>query len=130
MVYGGNTLRTSRSSGGAPSPTPLHPHPGQVPPEQMSGGQTLKHWDAGQANRDRMAPATSQSYGRTAGDNRRYWGGQKINDKQRDRRQEEEREMHARASLLGRKVDRLKGESRRKQRGGDQSHQFTGKRST
>ena len=41
-----------------------------------------------------MAPAASQ-FGRTAGDNRRYWDGRKINEKRTERRQEEGREMHA-----------------------------------
>ena len=41
-----------------------------------------------------MAPAASQSYGRTEDDNRRPWGGQKMNDKRTERRQEEEGHMH------------------------------------
>ena len=41
-----------------------------------------------------MAPAVSQASGRTAGDNRRPWGGQQMNDKRTERRQEEEGEMH------------------------------------
>ena len=47
-----------------------------------------------------MAPAASQSYGRTAGDNRRYWGRRQINEKRTERRQEEEREIHAQANYL------------------------------
>ena len=47
-----------------------------------------------------MAPAPSQSYRRTAGDNWRYWVGRQINDKRTERRQEEEREMHAREKWL------------------------------
>ena len=41
-----------------------------------------------------MAPAASQSYGRTAGENRRPWGGRQINDKRTERRQEGEGEIH------------------------------------
>ena len=41
-----------------------------------------------------MEPAASKSYGRTADENRHYWGGRQINNKRTERRQEEEREMH------------------------------------
>ena len=47
-----------------------------------------------------MAPATSHSYGQTVGDNRRYRGGRQLNKKRTERRQEDEREMHARANCL------------------------------
>ena len=41
-----------------------------------------------------MAPAASQSYSRTAGDNQRPWGGRQINDKRTERRKKDEGEMH------------------------------------
>ena len=61
----------------------------------ISGGQTLKHWDDGQDTGGSMAPAASQSYGWTVGDNRRYWWGRQINDKRTERRQEEDRDARA-----------------------------------
>ena len=52
--------RTSISSRGAPSPTPLHPHPNQVLPAAQVGGQTFILWDAGQETRGSMASTGSQ----------------------------------------------------------------------
>ena len=72
--YGNSTLKTSRTSGGASSPTPLHPHPSQVPPDAQVGGANPQNRDTGQDTRGSMAPAASKSYGRMAGDNRRHWG--------------------------------------------------------
>ena len=44
---------------------------------------------------------THKTWTINAGDNRRYWGGgRQINEKRTERRQEEEREMHARAIYL------------------------------
>ena len=64
-------------------------------PHRSEGGNP-KHQDTGQDTRGSMVPAASQKYGQTAGDNWRYWGGRQINGKRMERRQEEEREMHAR----------------------------------
>ena len=66
-----------------------------------SGGHTIEHWDAANTTRGSMTTAASQSYGRTEGGNRRSWGGgQQIKYKRTERRQEEEREMHARENWL------------------------------
>ena len=51
------------------------------------------------------------SFGRTAGDNRRYWGGYQINEKRTERRQEEEREGCTRGQTVWRHGARA-GESR------------------
>ena len=40
--------RNSRPSRGAPSPTPLHPHPNQVLPAAQVGGGTFIRRDTGQ----------------------------------------------------------------------------------
>ena len=69
-----------------------------------------------------MAPAASQSYGRTAGDNRRYRGGRQLNEKRTERRQEEERDMHARAKWL--KTWSSGGGISDGGERGDQSHQY------
>ena len=74
-----------------------------------------------------MAPAASQSYRRTAGDNRRYWGGRKINDKRTERRQDVEREMHARANWM-KTWSPMRGNLGAGREGGDQNHQWTGKK--
>ena len=83
---------------------PIPPPPPTPKPSTTSrtgrGGQTLKHQDARQDTGGSMASAASHSYGRTAGDNRRYRGGRQLNKKRTERRQEEEREMHARANFL------------------------------
>ena len=69
-----------------------------------------------------MAPAASQ-FGRTAGDNRRYFGGIQINEKRTERRQEEGREMHAWENCLETwsSDGRISGRGER----GDHSHQWT-----
>ena len=87
-----------------------------------SGGQTPKHRDTGKDTRGSMAPAASQ-FGRTAGDNRRYWGGRQINEKRTERRQEEGREMHAWATCLETwsSGGGISGGGER----GDHSHQWT-----
>ena len=40
-----------------------------------SGGHTITQRDTGKTTRGSTAPAASQSYGRTAGDNQHSWGG-------------------------------------------------------
>ena len=49
--------------------------------------------------RGSMAPAVSQ-FRRMAGNNQCYWGERHINEKWTERRQGEEREMHAQAKWL------------------------------
>ena len=69
--------RNSRPSRGAPYPKPLHLYPRQLPPSaQVGGGHAHKQRDTGKDTRGSMALAASQ-FGRTAGDNRRYWGEDK-----------------------------------------------------
>ena len=67
--------RDSRPLRGAPSPKTLHQHPSQVLPAAQVGGEHahIIIGTLGKDNRSSMAPAASQ-FGRTAGDNRRYWG--------------------------------------------------------
>ena len=43
-------------------------------PHRSGGGTPHNHRDTGKDNRSSMAPGASQ-FGRTAGENRRYWGG-------------------------------------------------------
>ena len=121
-------IEDPKTIGRASYPTPLHPHLTQVPPTAQVRGQTPKHRDTGQETRGSMAPAASHSYRRTAGDNRRYWGGRQINEKQTKRSQEEEREMHARENCLdtwslGGGISGGRRERGGGERGGDQSHQ-------
>ena len=99
-LHGDSALKNSRTSGGHRLLHPsTHTRAKYRQPHRLRG-KTPKHRDTGQDTRGSMAPAASQSYGRTAGDNRRYWGGRQINEKRTERRQEEEREMHARANCL------------------------------
>ena len=98
--YGDITLKTSKKSGGGRRLLRPSTHTRSKYRQPLrSGGQTPKYRDTGQDTRGSMAPAASQP-GRTAGDNRRYWGGRQINEKRTERRQEEEREMHAREICL------------------------------
>ena len=55
--------RTSRLSRGAPSPTPLQPHPNQVLPAAQVRGQTFILRDSGQETRGSMTSAGCQSVG-------------------------------------------------------------------
>ena len=72
--YGKNALRTSRSSGGHRLLRPSTHTRAKYHQPHRSGGANLQHWDAGQDTGGSMAPAASQSYGRTVGDKRCYWG--------------------------------------------------------
>ena len=85
-----DAARTSRSSRGEPSPTPLHPHPNQVLPAAQVGGQTFILRDAGQDNRGSMASSGIQSEGcRLPTDGRRVktgaTGGGRSTKQQTDR---------------------------------------------
>ena len=74
---------------------------GGKPPNigSLSRGQTPKHRVTVQDTRGSMAPAASQSYGRTAGDNRRYWGGA-TNKRKTDGEEARGRERDARMGKL------------------------------
>ena len=94
------SIEDIKNIGGAPSPTPLHPHPSQVPPAAQVGGanpQTLGHWKGHQGQygtrHQSSAGGRQVTTGATGGD-------ETINEKRTERRQEEEREMHARAKRL------------------------------
>ena len=86
-----------KTIGGAPSPTPLHPHPSQVPPVAQVGGGG-KPSNIGTPDRTPGAawhrPPVSRTGGRrvTTG---ATGGGRQLNDKRTERRQEEERDARA-----------------------------------
>ena len=98
-------------------------HPSQVPPAAQVGGGKPKHRDTGKNTGGSMAPATSQ-FRRTAGDNRRSWGRRHINEKRVERRQEAERDMHARAKWQ-KTWSSGGGISGGGERGRDHRHQWT-----
>ena len=108
------------SWGGTVSYAP-HPHPSQVPPAAQVGGANHQHREAGQTTRGSMALAASQSYGRTEVDNWRYWGGA-ANKRQTDGEDARGVERDARAGKLPGGAELGMDESRRGERGGDQSH--------
>ena len=72
--YGDSVLKTSRTSGGRRLLRPsTHTRAKYRQPHRL-GGQPTKYRYTGQDTRGSMAPAASQMV-RTAGGNRRYWGG-------------------------------------------------------
>ena len=103
--------------GGVLSPTPLHPHPSQVPPATQVGGanpQTSGHWTGHQGHHDtgrqsviraddRLQPAP---LGRTA--NKRKTDGKEARGVERDARAIKKNWRHGAPA----------GESRRGKRGG------------
>ena len=76
-----------------------------------------------------MAPAASQSYGRTAGENRGPWGGGTASKIQTGGEEARRGERDARAGKLVGDKELGAGESRRGERGRYQGHQWKGKSS-
>ena len=114
--------RDSRPLRGAPSPKPLHQHPSQVPPAaQVRGGHAYNHRDTGKDNRSSMAPAVSQ-FGRTAGKNRRSWGGRQLN-KTTDREEARGGERDACAGKVVVDMELGRGNLGKGDKGGYQRHQ-------
>ena len=125
----GNKTRDSRPLRGAPSPSPLHPHPSQVPPAaQVGGGVQTCIWDAGSGNQKRTLVGRSRRVGSSPTDGRwgtddggtRHWrgsaeytetGGEGAFRKKRERRRASllQKELGARMNLGGGERKKRKG---------------------
>ena len=110
-------MRASRSSGGHRLLHPFTHTRAKYHQPHRSGGQTIKNRYAGKTIRVSMEPAASQSYRRTAGDNRRSWVGG-ANKRQTGGEEARGGERNSRAGNLAEDMDIGAGEYRREGRGG------------